>query len=306
MMEIRKDANVSGGGAVSGEDLERINALAKSALKAEEVYTFAVRLCDNEIDREWERFPGETLEALAGLFVGKSGIFDHDWSAKGQVARIYKTEVVSEDGKLTKAGDGLRYLKGWAYMVRTEDNAGLIAEIEGGIKKEVSVGCAVEKAVCSVCGEELGSCRHVKGRTYNGKLCWGELLGAKDAYEWSFVAVPAQKDAGVLKGMKVTLKELSERYPELAGELSELEREAQVGRRYVAGLRGEVLRLAAMSWGGVEPALLRGMIEKLDHEELTALRGALGRRVKEEWPGGSQLMGSETRREGAEDGAFLV
>ena len=31
-------------------------------------------------------------------------------------------------------------------MVRTQGNRDLIAEIEGGIKKEVSVGCAVERA----------------------------------------------------------------------------------------------------------------------------------------------------------------
>ena len=36
-----------------------------------------MRLCDNEIDRDWERFSPETLKGLAPLFVGKSGIFDH-------------------------------------------------------------------------------------------------------------------------------------------------------------------------------------------------------------------------------------
>ena len=140
--------------------------------------------------------------------VGKSGIFDHNWSAAGQAARIYKAEVVEEPGKVTAAGEPGCYLKGWAYMLRTKANAELIAQIEGGIKKEVSVGCSVEREVCSVCGEAVGSCRHVKGRTYNGKLCYGELTGAKDAYEWSFVAVPAQREAGVIKGMGPTLKEL--------------------------------------------------------------------------------------------------
>ena len=33
------------------------------------------------------------------------------------------------------------------------------------------MGCSVEREVCSVCGEALGKCHHVKGRTYNGKLC---------------------------------------------------------------------------------------------------------------------------------------
>ena len=84
-------------------------------------------------------------------------------------------------------------------MVRTPDNQGLIAEIEGGIKKEVSVGCAVKRAVCSICGAERGqSCGHKPGEVYDGAQCFFQLEEAVDAYEFSFVAVPAQPRAGVL------------------------------------------------------------------------------------------------------------
>ena len=128
-----------------------------------QVYTFTLRLCDNEVDRDLERFDGAALERLGELFVGKSGVFDHQWSARGQTARIYRTEVVEEPSRVTAAGDGYRWLKAWAYLLRTEKNAELIAEIEGGIKKEVSVGCSMGRSVCSICGEAVGSCRHVKG-----------------------------------------------------------------------------------------------------------------------------------------------
>lgn len=181
------------------EDMALINRLALEELTPDQVFTFSVRLCDNQIDRDGERFPRETLEELARLFVGKPGIFDHNWSAKGQSARIYRTEVVEEPGQETAAGDGACYLRGWAYMLRTESNRDLIAEIEGGIKKEVSVGCAIGQAACSICGKDLGACGHRKGQIYEGKRCWGELLHATDAYEWSFVAVPAQPAAGVTK-----------------------------------------------------------------------------------------------------------
>ena len=50
-----------------------------------------------------------------------------------------------------------------AYVLRTERNADLIADIEGGIKKEVSVGCAMGQARCSICGEPYGTCAHRKG-----------------------------------------------------------------------------------------------------------------------------------------------
>ena len=159
-MKIIKESQGGQETEVSPEDLALINQLARKELKAEEVYTFSVRLCDDQVDRDFERFSPQTLEELAGLFVGKSGIFDHQWSARGQSARIYKTEVIREPEKITLAGDGYCWLKGYAYMVRTESGRDLIAEIEGGIKREVSVGCAVERAVCSICGGDLrtGDC----------------------------------------------------------------------------------------------------------------------------------------------------
>ena len=181
------------------EELDQINRFSKAELTADQVYTFSVRLCDNEVDRDFERFGTEDLDRLGELFLGKSGIFDHQWSAKGQTARIYRTEVVREPGTVTAAGDEYRWLKGWAYLMRTEKNQELITEIEGGIKKEVSVGCSMGRSVCSVCGAENGACGHVKGQMYGEKLCFMELKDPKDAYEWSFVAVPAQVHAGVTK-----------------------------------------------------------------------------------------------------------
>ena len=179
-MEVRKESNGLKNSMVTREELAIINQFTKRALKEDEVYTFAVRLCDNEVDRDGERFPRATLEELKRLFAGKSGIFDHEWSAKGQAARIYRTEIVEEEG-VSATGERRCYLKGYAYMMRGGENETLIREIEGGIKKEVSVGCSVKRCACSICGQEMGSCAHEKGKTYGGKLCCGELLEAADA-----------------------------------------------------------------------------------------------------------------------------
>ena len=56
----------------------------------------------------------------------------------------------------------------------------------------------MERCVCSICGEDINTCAHKKGEVYGGKVCCAELVNAQDAYEWSFVAVPAQPRAGVL------------------------------------------------------------------------------------------------------------
>ena len=39
-------------------------------------------------------------------------------------------------------------------MVRTDANRDLIREIDGGIKKEVSISCAAASQTCSVCGSD--------------------------------------------------------------------------------------------------------------------------------------------------------
>lgn len=187
--------------------LEHLNKFTRKELSAEEVYIFPVTLCDNEIDRDNERFSVKALEKMAEKFVGVTGIFDHNPKGENQTARIFLTEVVRED-KANSLGEPYTYLKGYAYMVRTASNADLIREIDGGIKKEVSVSCSAEKQTCSICGADrrVKSCRHVKGRKYDGKLCFFTLDNISDAYEWSFVAVPAQPCAGVTKEFEKPVK----------------------------------------------------------------------------------------------------
>ena len=143
MMKITKEAKTGGVPETSENDMPLINAFSKKELSTKDVFTFDILLCDNDVDRDFERFTNSALATLSKLFVGKTGIFDHEWSAKGQKARIYKTEVMTEENRMTQSGEPYRYLKASAYMLRTEENAELIAEIEGGIKREVSVGCAV-------------------------------------------------------------------------------------------------------------------------------------------------------------------
>lgn len=181
--------------------LDKINALTRREFKASELYTFPVTLCGNEIDRDGERFSDEALEKMVGLFVGKSIVKDHNPSADNQFARIYDTELVTNTGETTSYGEPYKYLKGYAYMVRTDSNADLITEIDAGIKNKVSVGCSAAIKRCSICGTNTfdKQCEHIKGHEYDGQLCYHILDGINDAYELSFVAVPAQTDAGVTK-----------------------------------------------------------------------------------------------------------
>lgn len=186
---------------LTDEVMGKINALTRRPLTKERVYAFPVILCDNETDRDGERFSVGSIETLAKMFVGKTGIFDHDPRGKNQTARIFDTFVDAPEGMLTSNGEQYTCLVARAYMVKTDANKSLIDEIDAGIKKEVSISCSVARKTCSVCGRDIykSPCSHIKGKSYNGKKCFVSLEEPTDAYEWSFVAVPAQVNAGVKK-----------------------------------------------------------------------------------------------------------
>ena len=307
-MKITKEGFAAAGEALSEQELAEINRHTKKPLTAAEVFTFSLILCDNEVDRDFESFSEETLHQLGELFVGKTGISDHEWKSGNQVSRIYRTEVLRQPERITELGEEYVCLRAWAYMLRTEANKQLIADIEGGIKKEVSVGCAVGESRCSVCGELTGTCEHIKGQEYGGKLCCGVLSGAVDAYEWSFVAVPAQRNAGVVKGFDVSkgLRAFveSETGRALAGEFEALQKQAALGRSYEKRLRSEVLRLSLVCDRALH-ASLKSAVEHMDAGALAELQAALEKKAAEKIPLAAQLPGLDnvTRFDG---GAYLV
>lgn len=197
---IFKSAKVSAH-EFSNSDLIKINELTLEPLEEQDVFIFKVAMCDNEIDRHFEAFSLKTLNQLKSMYVGKTVIKDHLHSSDNQVARIYDTELITYPNKLTKNGDVYTQLVAHCYMLNNESNKDLIAEIKAGIKKEVSVGCSVNKSICSICGIDIykSYCNHIVGNTYKNKNCYRILEGANDAYELSLVAVPAQPRAGTIK-----------------------------------------------------------------------------------------------------------
>ena len=298
-MEIRKATQAQSSGVPTAAQLEAINAQAKGKLTEDQVYVFSLRLCDDTVDRDFERFDTAALPALAKLFIGKTGIVDHKWSADAQVARIFAAEVAKEDG--------VSYIKAWAYIRRGGHGDEAIADIEAGIKKEVSVGCAMGYSICSICGSEYGSCGHHKGEHYDGQLCCAILKEPVDAYEFSFVAVPAQPHAGVLKGMSRgnrTLKELAEEFG-VQSEYRALWKEAQLGRQYQKQIRDDVVRLCLCLELGVEEPTLRAIVDKAGAEDLLKMQKALDQRLAESMPAACQLRGSFACGETVESG-FMI
>lgn len=285
-MDIAKEAALQQGGMPTPAQMQRINQQAKAPMQPEQVYVFSVRLCDDQPDRDFERFDPAALQDLARLFIGKTGICDHEWSAERQLARIFDT-AVEHDGQTT-------YLRAWAYMLRTEKNEEIIQEIEGGIRREVSVGCSVGLAKCSVCGAVYGECGHEKGQVYEGHTCYRVLCEPQDAYEFSFVAVPAQPAAGVMKARSCTLEQMVCKGGTAAQqeELHRLQQDAALGKRYLETLRKDVVRLALALELDAQDQTLRSIAAKLDEEELLTMQAALEKKAAAQFPAATQLPGN--------------
>ncbi len=302
---------------LSDEELELINRFTKSPMDKESVFTFSVVLCDNEVDRDFERFDEASLRVLSEMFVGKTGIFDHSMKSGDQVARVYATEVLTDSTKRTSLDEPYTFIKAKCYMPKTDGNSDLIKEIEAGIKKEVSISCSVDSVICSICGTDTRHkyCEHQKGKAYGGKICHSVLKSPNDAYEWSFVAVPAQRGAGVTKAYhndkkevreleniikclktadsEITLK--SEEAVKLSGYIAELERKAHDGQLYRESLKSETIKFASIAMPDMKSGVIATACDKISTEDLVELKSAFEKQAGEKMPVKPQFSHTETK-----------
>lgn len=284
-------------------DMQKINTFTRHEFSAESLYVFSAALCNNDVDRDYEKFSVEALTQLKEKFLGKTGICDHSMKAADQKARIFDTWVEKVDGKKTADGEDFYQLKAKAYMVRNRENEEFITEIEAGIKKEISVSCSMGSNVCSICGNDRknGRCEHIPGRTYNGKIAFTVLSDALDAYEFSFVAVPAQREAGVTKSLKnmkgrncmtqiiKSLKDCGteivltrEQADEIVKSYENLMDEAELGREYKKSLAGEVVSLCAKAMPDMDLNVFSGVAQVMTTKELLSFKKAFEKSDKKE------------------------
>ena len=305
------------------DELRLLNTFTRRTLTDEEVYVFSVTLCDNEVDRDFERFSIPALHGLANLFLGKSGIFDHNQKAGGQTARIFKTWVEEDKTRTTTQGEPYTMLRAKAYMVRTDKNRSLIEEIDGGIKKEVSVGCSMGSASCSICGKSHRdlACEHRPGTLYGDKVCHLILDDPRDAYEWSFVAVPAQRAAGVTKAFKKgapaetleriktaqTGRQLSaEDVRKLQSRLRTLEQNEQDAAAFRAELFGDIEKYLLLALPSVPAKQFLEGCRAMDAESLKELRKSLKAQTASLLPPAPQLAPTPQKDNRQNNRAFCI
>lgn len=304
-------------GTPTADDMNLINGFALKTLTPEEVFCFSVILCDNDIDRDFERFDENALRSLEKLFVGKTGIQNHSMRADDQTCRTYKTELLTDKSKKTADGLPYMYLKAWCYTVRCDKNASLIREIESGIKKEVSVSCASKSRICSICGKK--NCSHIAGRKYDGKNCYKTITDICDAYEWSFVAVPAQRNAGVTKSFKKEksmeniLKSIKEGkaltlegdgLKALSDYIENLERKSADGEKYRASLCAKTKMSFALAFPEISEECVDEVLKNLSTDNLESLKNAVTKKANTIAPITSQLYVEEGKNDDNSNSQF--
>lgn len=305
-------------------DLQLINRYTVKALEADEVFCFNLTLCDNEIDRDFERFSVEALTALAPMFEGRTGIADHSMKTENQHSRIFKTWIEESEIRKTSTGENYTALKARAYIPITPKSEELIEQIKSGIKKETSISCAVSSQLCSVCKAELkkSGCKHRKGEVYDGKVCHTILNKPTDAYEFSFVAVPAQPEAGVTKsftvpeGMELDRIEKAatgceaitlsiEAFSELTRKIHSLQELSKDAEKYRKALEARVSRLGAMAVPEINSDELEHICRQLPTDSLTALEKAFSANAAKRFPLMPQL-GTFTNENKTDNNEFKI
>lgn len=131
-----------------------------------------------------------------------------------------------------------------------------------------------------------------------------------DAYEWSFVAVPAQPAAGVIKSFKgkevkeidirkklalakesVTLTE--KEAGEILGALKSLESLAKWGEEYRNDMTDDTVKLCAVALPALSPENVRKICASMAPSELKDFRRALRKKAEEALPLTPQLFVKE-------------
>ena len=144
-------------------------------------------------------------------------------------------------------------------------------------------------------------CPHTQGETVNGKVCHAILTDPADAYEWSFVAVPAQRNAGVSKSAKKTKTDYTyidsnepteivksicknstggcvalnpEQLKALSGYIARMESDAAITKQKRFDAEAETVALCAFTLPDADTKMLTSILKKLEDSEVFMLRKA--------------------------------
>lgn len=174
--------------------LAKINTFTKRQFKAEELYIGQLRLANNCIDRDNERFSEFTLRGFVDTAVRKSMLLDHSRSVKSAIGKFFDCELekmplaqaIAETGADLRLPDGMmevQFMSPFFYVpVKGIDEKDLV-KLEAGIFDFASIGFKTKWPV--PINDGLGN------------ILYYEYQGPGETREGSLVYLGAQHGASV-------------------------------------------------------------------------------------------------------------
>jgi len=205
--------NASAGCDEDADLVDAVNKYTLRPLKREEFSAFTMDLCNNQIDAHYSRFPVEELEKINVMVPGRPFMERHD--TKGTLPRgtFFRSRLHDEPER-----DHVS-VRPDVYILNTEDNRGLIANIEGGVYRGTSIGFSFMRPECSICHKDIRTCDHVPGRTYGDEACHYVMHDVASVLEGSVVFSASQgtgfvaaRDSGDRPSVGEALKAAREAY----------------------------------------------------------------------------------------------
>lgn len=187
----KKQINIAGAApaAVTDEQLATINnRYAIVALTADQVYVRKFLLAHNAIDRDRERFAEALLDDFKATLPGKGLLWGHQWGPPGKglffdsaTEEMTPEQFTALTGEVPNLPEGISMVKvlwGWAYVLQIAENEGVIANLNGGVYRHVSIGFKALNydSVTDQHGNVLFYEYRPKGVALEGSLVW---LGAQ-------------------------------------------------------------------------------------------------------------------------------
>lgn len=169
-------------GEAEWETIKRLMVKADK-FKKEDIASYEVKLANNQVDRDNERFHEDVLRSFQKSLVGKAFLIGHTWGPPGR-GRFFAAAV--------ETIDGVMWLLGKFYLLKNY-NQELIDHVDAGIWNWVSIGFRVPKRV------------PIYDSNDSEKIKYWELQNTDkdeaEAFEGSLVWLGSQYGAEIRKGL---------------------------------------------------------------------------------------------------------
>jgi hypothetical protein len=145
---------------VSDELVELINQNVNPPDPVEpgDVHVRAMYVVSDQVNSFGGRFPADEHEKLAQLLIDSPVLVGHR-KDRLPVGRTFHADVVSRDGN--------SWIKAYFYWLCSSRGADdLLANIDGGVYKECSIGFTFGLPECSICRRDIRQCDHEPHRVY--------------------------------------------------------------------------------------------------------------------------------------------